>query len=178
MSTFDPELVEVAHVTSRKAVNDFQGVKTRGIEHEFEVVDRNFPSRNVWRFALFVPNEEGDVRLAPPPDRAQPQNLVGPGAPVHPVRAVHAAEVSREVLRTGRSVRSLRNEDAPGSQERRPPPSFSRVLPPSDEGAGHDLQSKRREALGRRVRPRGLLRDGSAFRCRTGVDPDRRILPR
>ena len=104
--------------------------------------------------------------------------LVGPGAPVHPVRAVHAAEVSREVLRTGRSVRSLRNEDAPGSQERRPPPSFSRVLPPSDEGAGHDLQSKRREALGRRVRPRGLLRDGSAFRCRTGVDPDRRILPR
>jgi hypothetical protein len=57
MKRFDPELVEVAFASSRKAVNDFQGRKTRGTEHEFEVVDRNFPSRNLWRFALFVPGD-------------------------------------------------------------------------------------------------------------------------
>lgn len=57
MRTFRLGLVDIAFAASRKGVNDFQGLKTRGVVHEFEVVDRNFPARNAWRFSVFVPNE-------------------------------------------------------------------------------------------------------------------------
>ena len=50
-------LVDVAFESSREAVNDFRGIKTRGVEHTFEARDRNFPSRNGWQFAIFVPRE-------------------------------------------------------------------------------------------------------------------------
>ena len=56
MRTFKTDLVAVAFDGSRNAVNDFQGSKTRN-EHTFEAVDRNFPSRNGWKFAVFVPKD-------------------------------------------------------------------------------------------------------------------------
>ena len=57
MRGFETSLVEVAFATSRKGVNDFQGAKRRGVQHEFEVVDRNFQSRHGWKFAVFVPTD-------------------------------------------------------------------------------------------------------------------------
>jgi hypothetical protein len=57
MKTLDVELMEVAFAGTRKKIEDFRGAKTRGSEHEYEVLDRNFQSRNAWRFVVFVPDE-------------------------------------------------------------------------------------------------------------------------
>jgi hypothetical protein len=49
------DLVDVAHLNSRPDVREFQRIRRPGTTHEFEVLDRNFSSRNEWRFGIFVP---------------------------------------------------------------------------------------------------------------------------
>src|SRR5262245_21127342 len=73
MASYRMERVEVAPAGTSRSMWTFAGKAVRGIEHRYDVTDRNQSARNRWRFVVRVPREkDGRIEVRPvatPSDR-------------------------------------------------------------------------------------------------------------
>jgi hypothetical protein len=66
MATFKLDRVEVARTGASPSTWAFARRSVKGIEHQYEVTDKNFTSRNKWNFVVRVPHDaHGRIEVRP-----------------------------------------------------------------------------------------------------------------
>jgi hypothetical protein len=66
MAAYKLNRVEVAQAGTSRSMWTFAGKAVKGIEHQYDVVDRNHAARNLWRFVVRVPNDrDGRIEVRP-----------------------------------------------------------------------------------------------------------------
>ena len=66
MATFKMDRVEVARTSTSSSTWAFARRSVKGIEHQYDVTDKNFTSRNKWSFVVRVPHDaDGRIEVRP-----------------------------------------------------------------------------------------------------------------
>ena len=66
MATYKLERVEVEPAGSSRSMWTFAGKAVKGIEHQYDVTDRNQAAQNRWRFVVRIPREkDGRIEVRP-----------------------------------------------------------------------------------------------------------------
>jgi hypothetical protein len=66
MATYRLDRVEVEPAGSARSMWTFAGKAVKGIEHQYDVTDRNQRGKNLWRFVVRVPRErDGRIEVRP-----------------------------------------------------------------------------------------------------------------